>query len=249
MNSFQLGTLGILCLAGGLSAQKYAYYPSNHEKVEGYSYDGTYHVSNGISRTQYHYENWDLNMPNGAKVDGLGMRQDGNYALTGYKLQYDLSMGHSSKTMDQTVSTFDSNYDTGTKVEVIAKTTIDLPSFSQGASPSLNWVTFKFDKPFVYDNTKNLAWDIRIYANSNANKSWSYPLDYGQYIVQTDSPIGQACHTGGKAYVGNAILGNNWNIQLQGGPASVPTILFLGGSKTKLYAASSRCRSASTSWA
>ncbi|MEZ5989029.1 MAG: hypothetical protein R3F30_07885 [Planctomycetota bacterium] len=234
MKPMTLGTVGILCLAGSLSAQKYAYHPSNHEKVEGYSYETYNHVSYGISRVQYHYENWDLAMPKGAKIDSISMRQDGNNAITGYKLQYDLSMGLSSKTMDQTVSTFDSNYDSGTKAEVVAKTTIDLPSFSKGSVPSQNWVEFKFAKPFIFDNTKNLAWDIRIYANSNGNKNFPYYLDYAQYLVQHDRTIGQACSTGGKAYLGNAILGSNWNIQLQSGPASVPTILFIGGSKTKL---------------
>ena len=92
MKSLIIGSVGLAVLATSLTAQKSVIYPRDHTKREGYSYQTNVHVGYGVSRVQFSYEDWNLDLPKGAKVTAFGYRQDGGWALKSYKIQFEAYM-------------------------------------------------------------------------------------------------------------------------------------------------------------
>lgn len=236
MKSLIISSVGLAVLATSLPAQKSVIYPRDHTNREGYSYVSYQHLSYGVSRVQYSYESWNLDLPKGAKVTSFGYRQDGGYSLKAYKIQFEAYMGHNQRPQEQLSSTYSKNYDSSPTL-VIKKKLMDLPALTKNSAPSKNFVMLKLDKPFAYVSPKNLVTEVRVYNNNNSNKSFAYNFDYARYYAPVGT-FGTGCKTSGKTTptlsTNAPVLGFGWSLYMRNFAGSNPTILFLGASKTKL---------------
>jgi hypothetical protein len=67
----------VLSCIAGLAAQTSVVFPTTHATIpNGSSYVGWVPFSNGISRVQLVYEDWDLAMPHNTPITRIGFRQD-----------------------------------------------------------------------------------------------------------------------------------------------------------------------------
>ena len=231
MRTLSATILASLCVASASAAQKTTWFPSDHAKVEGYSYDSTYHFAAGIGRTQYFFDKSELGIPDKAKVSRFGFRQDGSRALSGHKLQLEVWMGKSARNTKTLSGTFGDNY-FGAATTVVAKKIVSLPTFPKPPKPGegkVVWITL--DKPYLHDASQSLILDLRVWANDHGNKAFTYSLDKARYVSPNDS-FGAGCKTSSgstpKLTTGDAYLGGYWRYYVSQGPASALNVALIG---------------------
>ncbi len=241
MKTLSITLLAALAVASSLPAQTKSFiYPRDHAAREGSSNNGAYHITAGICRFQYSYESWNMDIPKGAKIIAFGYRQDGYYANRALKVQFEALMGHNSRLQESLTNQYSANYDS-TPTTVIAKKIFNLPAMPKPLmQPSKTFLMLKLDKAFAYQSPKNLVTEIKVYNNSNGNKTFNYYMDFARYYSPAKS-FGLACKTSGSTLPtltsGSAVLKGNWRINMSNFPGSSPSLLILGGSKTKLLGA------------
>ncbi len=218
----------------GANAQKRVFFPADHANTEGYSFDSRFHLSNGISRNQYFYDRRDLHLPDKARITRIGFRQDGRFKLTGRRVQLEILMGASKATPSTLSRTFAKNY-AGSPVTVMNKRIVTLPSFAiPRKSPSTNIVWLQLDRPYTFDAAKSLVVDLRVFANDNGGKAFSYPLDFARY-AEIHETFGVGCKTSSNSLPiltsGAAVLGTGWRYSIRSAPGNAVNIAILGSRK------------------
>lgn len=228
----------IVCavMSPGLVSQKRAVFPSNHTHREGAGYVSNVPFSSGVQRTQFVYESVDLQIPNGATIQQIGFRRNGGSPSesTGFKVQLEVLMGPSTATAASASPSYVQNY-AGSPTTVFSKKVLDLPNLSGTGTCNSSFVMVPLDNGFKHDSSKNLAVEYRVYANSNANRQFSYYFDRADFL--TPVSYGSACNTSGRttprlrSYPSTSTY---WRLDLSSGPYVSATALFLGIKKKSL---------------
>ncbi len=234
MKNLRLVPLAVT-LASALAAQSVAIFPRDHQTREGSTSSTSWPFSNGVLRAQMIYSNWRFDVPNGARIQRVGVRPDLSGTGAGKIVQLELLMGHGQTIGTAVSTTFASNYILPASVVYTPKQ-LSLPTIGAAASgPQTTYVWVPLDTPFPYDATKNLIVEYRVTANNNGNAAFSYRSDVATY-VSTTTTYGAACATSGARLptvsAGAALVGSNWTISIANGPSSTAGVLFLGASNT-----------------
>ncbi|MBL8897807.1 MAG: hypothetical protein JNM84_09270, partial [Planctomycetes bacterium] len=207
-----------------LAAQTVSVFPTDHGAVEGVGSVGL-PFGDGIGRRQFIYQSGFVGLPNGAQITRIGFRPDESASDTGRRVQFQLQMGHGSRSLANASSLFAQNYD-GTPTVVFARRILQLPNLTASApGPSTGAMWIQLDTPFTYDATKNLIVDFSISAIDNGNQPFSYRMDlpswvagrssFGAGCLQSDGRIPQVSTTGG-------FVAGSWTVSLTRGlPNSV----------------------------
>ncbi|HHI79538.1 MAG TPA: hypothetical protein ENK02_06125 [Planctomycetes bacterium] len=211
-------------------------FPKDHANREGYAAN-TCPLTAGVNRTLFVFDKWGITIPNGGMIQKVGFRQDGFQAVSGKKIQLQIFMGQTIKPLAKLDQNFAAAYTTA-RQEVYRKKIFSLPTFSvPPKAPSKKMILIPLDKPYKYDSTKNLVLEYVIYANSNGNKKFIYPVDYAG-VFSPVSTFGKGCPGSSKKSpflrMSPVAIGGNLTASLSSAPASSGGLIFYGISKTKL---------------
>lgn len=216
-----------LLLSTGLLAQASIVFPSNHTNIQnGSSYNPSWPFSNGITRVQFVYEDWDLSLPNNTPITRIGFRQDGAQSGASHLLQLEVRMGGTNATASNLSSTYDNNY-VGAPAIVVPQGVFTLPTLNSGSPSSIVWVNLT--TPYMY-TSGNLLVEFRVYGNNNANSAFTYPLDVATFVSTVTAGVQGCQNSGGQRAVltsNPTQVGNYWYLSLSSAPANTPLALFV----------------------
>lgn len=214
-----------LSLTASLAAQSIIY-PSSHQNIaNGSSYNGSWPFSAGISRAQFVYEDWDLNIPANTPITRIGFRQDSTQAAATQLLQLEVRIGTTLATATTISNTFDNNF-SGAPTTVFPLGLFTLPTLTS-TSNAIIWVNF--NAPWVYPGGNLLA-EFRVYGNNNGNQGFYYPLDLGTFVSPLNHGVPGCPHSGNQTPVltnSATQIGSNWYMTLSGAPAGTAVALFI----------------------
>lgn len=225
----------LLSLSALISAQSVAVIPADHTNREGTSAITNAPLSGGISRVQVVYSRWRIGIPHGAQINRVGVRPDQAGTGAGRQIQLEIWMAHTDNTGSTVSATFANNYTTPA-VRVYDSKIFAMPTVpSVPTGPNNSYVWFQLDRPFTYDESKNLIVEYRITANNNGNQPFSYRLDRASFVSAT-TMFGTACPTSDNRMpattTGEASVGGTMLVSLANGPANSAGVLLLGTSNT-----------------
>ena len=239
MRHFIAISLSTALLSTAGYAQKVSIFPKDHTSQEGIESSNVGPLSRGVNRSLFLYDSSKIDMPTGSDITKVGFRQDGESALAaGFRLQIEIFMGVSSLTPSAAKTRLKDNYD-GDRTTVLTKRVVDLPAFAKPvAPPSTNLVLLALDKPFKHDAKKNLVLEYVVFANTNQNRTFVYPMDFARYLRPLDS-FGAGCKgSNDKAAVltsKTASSGVTWRLDITSGLPATAALVAIGDSKDKLF--------------
>lgn len=221
-------TFLLLGPAAALSAQSNrVVFPTRLATVEGEYTQGSIPLSGGVQRTQLLFEGHDLALPDNARIQRIGFRQDGatQVASPTFQVRMQILMGPTPVTAVTTSNTFASNYTTPPATVFTVKN-VALPMLPAPTppGPSTTFVTFPLDTPHVYSRSQNLLAEFLVFANSNGSQPFAYYLDQSNGLAIDSAPYGAGCPTSGNRTPAltatGGLLGQYWQVSLTNGPGS-----------------------------
>jgi hypothetical protein len=217
----------VLSCIAGLAAQTSVVFPTTHATIpNGSSYVGWVPFSNGISRVQLVYEDWDLAMPHNTPITRIGFRQDDIGGPAPQQLlQMEVRMGTTLASAATIGPDFDTNY-VATPAVVYPAGIFTLPPIVQGA-PGIVWVNLT--TPYLYPGG-NLLVEFRIFGNNNGNAPFNYLLDQATFVSPVTAGVQGCLHSGGQRPVLTSTptaIGSTWVLTLTTAPANTPVALFV----------------------
>jgi hypothetical protein len=220
-------TATVLLLAAGAFAQSSIVFPSTHATIpDGSSSIYWFPFSNGVSRAQIVYEDWDLGVPANTPITRIGFRQDAAGAgAPARQLQLEVRMGTTTAGAATIGSGFDANW-AAPPTTVFGPGLYALPAIVP-SNLAVVWVNLT--TPYQYPGG-NLLVEFRVAANNNGNQAFSYPLDFGDFVSPVTAGVPGCLHSGNQRPVLTSfptLVGTNWMLQLAQAPASTPVVLFV----------------------
>lgn len=207
-------------------------FPSTMTNVtNGNSYISWFPFSDGISRLQVVYDDWDLGLQPNTPITRIGFRQDSTQTSVSRLVQLEVRMGTTTSTSSTIGTTFDSNF-AGTPTTVFPLGIFTLPALSSSTPNSIVWVNLT--TPYTYPGG-NLLVEFRVYGNNNGNQSFYYPLDSTGYVSTVTAGTQGCVHSGGqRAALASSPtqVGSYWNLYLSSAPASTALALLVAPDQT-----------------
>lgn len=222
MNAF-LATSTAALLVAAASAQQTAVHPSDHANVAGINTESRLPLSNGISRTQIIYDEWDLQVPAGRQITEVGFRQDDGRTSTGVAIQLEIWMGGTDVSSMNNTSVFANNLQNGTTLrKVFGRSIVRLPDLTGTTTQDEFFIPL--DSPYTVAANENLVVEYRVFANANANQSFNYFIDRASFLT-TENQFGQGCQSSAGtvpqlAGATNSRLGGDLSLNLSQAPAN-----------------------------
>jgi len=219
-------TLAVFVSLGSSLLAQSILYPSTMQNIaNGSSSTASWPLSNGITRCQIVYEDWDLNIPANTPITRIGFRQDGAQNAASQLLQLEVRLGTTNATAATLSNTFDNNF-AGSPTTVFPLGVFTLPALTSTSNATI-WINFP--TPWVYPGGNLLA-EFRVYGNNNGNQGFYYPLDACSFVSPLNHGVPGCPHSGNQTPVltnAATAIGNTWYLYLSQAPAGTAVALFV----------------------